>query len=121
MRTSIIQHYKNERFEMYGVSFGLPIRDRIMWVEMPILLMRPVEFFFLTLKPATSRPTSETSAGDISFPEYVHYPLSGGLLGSSCCMIDYFTGVNMDGPYALFFSEKGDVYKTPNGLLPLYS
>lgn len=121
LRASIPQHYKDVSAKMFGIAVGLLIQNRAMWVEIPFVLLRPENFFFVTLKGSTHYSATQTLVGSISFPEYVLHPSLKQLCKNTMCLIDYFTEQNLPEPDALFYIKKKGVSKSDNGWFSIYN
>ena len=106
LRSSILQHYKEESAKMLGLTPGLLIETRVMWIEIPFLLIRPERLFFLHLKSSTRYPPTQTLFGPISFPEYVPHPSLEQLCKNTMCLIDYFCDKQLPEPDALLYIKK---------------
>ena len=106
LRASILQHYKSDSAKMFGLTLGMLIETRVMWIEIPFALIRPERFFFIHLKSSTRYPPTQTLFGSISFPEYVPHPSLEQLCKNPMCLLGYFSEKQLPEPDAIFYIKK---------------
>ena len=106
---------------MFGLTVGLLIENRFMWIGIPFVLIRPERLFYVHLKSSTRYPPTQTLFGSISFPEYVPHPSLEQLFRNTMCLIDYFYEKQLPEHDALFYIKKKGTYKSDTGWFSLYA
>ena len=119
-RKSFFAHYKFAESVARGVTVGLVLKGKIMWIEVCLALMTPERIFFTRLQCVKYHNEIHTMLGPLRFPQFSKWP-TPDFVKHGLCIIDYFAQRDLPEPEAFVYLNKVGVIVTEHGWTSEYS